>query len=359
MNHHHTSADGKPLRGAHPDFYIDEEWLALRTEDVLDPQLPIVDPHHHLWSRSKPYLVPELLEDLACGHNFRATVYVEAGFAYRADGDPRFASVGEVEYVNGIGALFASGYHGPVRACAGIVGRVDLSQGASAEEVLQACAARAPDRFRGIRHMAAWDGDPGVSQIMRPPPPHLMMDRQFREGFAKLAPMGLSFDAYCYHPQLPELISLVDAFPDTQVILNHTGTRVGEGPYAREPEETFRQWKASVQELAKRPNVVVKLGAMIGRLWGFPFIDRELPPLSHELAQAWKPYIETCIEAFGPQRSMFESNFPPDKAGCSARVLWNTFKRITAGFSEHERAQMFAGTATRVYRLPEQFAKPQ
>lgn len=356
MSHHETTADGKPRRGTHPLFFIDEEWLALRTEEVIAPDLPIVDPHHHLWDRAVPYLVPQLLQDLQCGHNLRGTVYVEAGFAYRADGDGRLASIGEVEYANGVGALFASGYHGALRACAGIVGRVDLSLGASAEEVLQACIMRAPDRFRGIRHMVAWDPSPRVSQLMKPPPPHLMMDRRFREGFARLAPLGLSFDSWCYHPQLPELLNLVDAFPDTRVIVDHAGGRIGEGPYALQQDEVFRQWKGGMQELALRPNVFVKIGGLVGRLGGLPFIDGELPPTSDDLARAWKPYIETCIEAFGSQRSMFESNFPPDKSGCSARVLWNAFKRVTSGCSSTEKADLFAGTAIRAYRLPEVLA---
>jgi L-fuconolactonase len=277
---------------------------------------------------------------------------------YRAEGDPRYASVGEVEYANGVGAAFASGYYGNVRACAGIVGRVDLTLGALAEDVMQACMSRAPDRFRGIRHMAAWDPSAEVSQLMCPPPKDLLMDKRFREGFAKLGSLGLSYDSWCYHPQLPQLIDLVDAFPDTRVVVNHVGGRIGEGPYASRQDEVFRDWKASMQALARRPNVFVKLGGLGGRLTGFPFIDRDMPPTSEELVPAWKPYVETCIEAFGADRSMFESNFPPDKAGVSARVLWNAFKRLAAGCSDAEKAQLFAGTAIRAYRLPEALGQP-
>jgi len=351
MNGGHSTS--RPVRGAHPDFFIDEAWLALHDETVIEPDLPIVDPHHHLWARSAPYLAPQLLKDLQCGHNFRGTVYVEAGFGYRADGDPHFASVGEVEFANGVGALFASGFYGCVRACAGIVGHVDLSRGAAAEDVLHACIARASDRFRGIRHMTAWDPSPQVSQLLKPPPPRLMLDRQFRAGFARLAPLGLSFDAWCYHPQLPELLNLVDAFPDTVVIIDHAGGRIGEGPYAGCQKDVLRAWTSALRALAERPNVFIKIGGLIGRLGGMPFIDRETPPTSRELAQAWKPYVQTCIEAFGTQRAMFESNFPPDKGGCSARVLWNAFKHITANYSMTEKADLFARTAARVYRLPE------
>lgn len=353
MTHADSGSFGsRPKRGVPPLLYVDEEWLGRRTEDVIDPGQPIVDPHHHFWDRHGAYLVPQLLQDLGAGHDIRGTVYVECGFMYRADGDPRFASVGEVEYVNGIAAAFASGYHGPARACAGIVGRVDLTLGEAAEEVIHACMARAPDRFRGIRNMAAWDPSPQVNTAMHPPPRDLFVDPRFRAGFAKLAPLKLTFDAWCYHPQLPQVIDLADAFPDTRIVVDHMGGRVGIGPYAARGDEVFREWKASIQALARRANVLVKLGGLGMRMSGFPFIDRDQPPTSAELAEAWGPYVETCIEAFGPSRAMFESNFPPDKAGCSARVLWNTFKRIVAGYSKSERADLFAGTAIRTYRLP-------
>jgi L-fuconolactonase len=345
----------QPRRGAPPHFHVDEDWLALHTEDVLEPELPIVDAHHHLWAG---YLVPDLLKDLRCGHNFRGTVYVEAAYQYRTEGDPRFASVGEVEYANRVGAEFATGVHGAVQACAGIVGRVDLSQGASAEEVLQACIQAAPERFRGIRHMVAWDAHPDVSKMRTPPPPDLLLDKRFREGISKLGPLGLSYDTWCYHPQLPQLLDLADAFPDTTIVINHTGGRLVQGPYAAKPDDTFQAWKASMRELGQRPNVFVKLGGLSMRLFGFTFIDREVPPSSDDLAPAWTPIIDTCIEAFGPGRSMFESNFSTDKGGVSARVVWNAFKRITKGYSDDERAQLFAGTAIRAYRLPAALGHP-
>ena len=344
----------KPLRGAPPHFHVDHEWLALRTEDVIDASLPIVDSHHHLWAG---YLVPDLLPDLQCGHNIRGTVYVEAAYKYRTEGDPRFASVGEVEYADEVGAEFESGVHGDVRACAGIVGRVDLSQGASAEEVLQACIAAAPERFRGVRHMVAWDAHPDVSKMRTPPPPDLLLDKRFREGIAALAPLKLSYDTWCYHPQLSQLLDLADAFPDTTIVINHTGGRLVQGPYASRQDETFHDWKRSMQELGRRPNVFVKLGGLNMRLFGFTFIDRDLPPTSEELAPAWRPIIETCIEAFGPGRAMFESNFSTDKGGVSARVVWNTFKRLTADYSDAEKAELFAGTAIRAYRLPAALAQ--
>lgn len=344
----------KVLRGAPPHHFVDDAWLALRDEAVLEPDLPIVDPHHHLWDRRPHslYLLPELLADITSGHLVRGTVFVECTSMYRADGDPRFACVGEVEFVNGIGAMSASGVYGPVRACAGIIGKVDLTQGAAAREPLEAMVAHAPERFRGIRHMAAWDESKEVSSLVRPPPPNLLPDPCFREGFACLAPLGLSFEGWVYHPQLQQVIDLADAFPDTTIVLNHMGGRAGLGPYKSRQEEVFASWSASIRDIAKRPNVQIKVGGIGMRLGGFDFLDRELPPTSAELAEAWGPYAAICIEAFGPQRVMFESNFPVDKACCSYRAMWNTFKLMAQGFSADEKKAMFAGNAVRTYRLP-------
>lgn len=340
-------------RGAPPLHLWDDEWLGLRTEDVIEPSLPIVDPHHHLWHRHDPYLPSELVKDLTSGHQVRGSVFIECGFMYRTDGDAAFSSIGEVEYVNGVAAAFAAGYYGNLRACSGIVGKVDLTIGSRAGGVLEACLARAPDRFRGIRQMASWDASPEVNMLMHPPPKELMMDKRFREGFAELAPLGLSFDAYCYHPQLPELIDLVDTFPNTRFIINHIGGLQRVGPYRESLESNFLHWKTNIISLAERPNTYVKVGGMGMRGLGFDFVDRDLPPTSEELSKAWQPFAETCIEAFGPDRSMFESNFPVDKASVSYRTLWNTFKRIVSEYSAEEKRDLFARTAINAYRLPE------
>jgi L-fuconolactonase len=339
-----------------PLFHIDEEWLVTRREEILEPSLPIVDPHHHFWVRSTPYLADHLGADLRFGHNIRATVYVGAWFALRKSADASFATIGEVVYANGMGALFASGHYSDTHACAGIVGKVDLTLGDFAAEVITACLARAPERFRGVRHMAAWDASPHVSQPMRRPPPGLTADRRFREGFSKLGSFGLSFDAWCYHPQLMELAALVDSAPITRVIIDHVGGRLGEGPYAGAERGVFQHWRASMQELARRPNVPVKIGGMMAHYIGTTIMDHEHPPSSLEPAALWRPYVETCIELFGPRRCMFESNFPPDKAGCSYAVLWNVFKRLAVHYSDDERWWLFSGTAMHAYRLPPEYS---
>jgi predicted TIM-barrel fold metal-dependent hydrolase len=327
------------------------DWLAQRVEQVLDPARPIVDPHHHLWDRGgQRYLIEEISSDLASGHNVVATVYVEARSMYRAQGPEAFRPVGEVEFANGAAAMSASGGYGPAAVCAGIVGHVNLLLGEGAQAVLEAEIAAGQGRFRGIRHSSAWDADADVAGMYATRPKGLLLDKTFRKGFACLAPLGLSFDAWLFHPQIGELTDLARAFPDTRIVLDHCGGPAGIGSYANR-REIFAGWKSSIQEIAKCPNVVVKLGGLAMRLLGYDFHERPLPPSSEELAAAWRPYIETCIEAFGPARAMFESNFPPDKGQCSYQVIFNAFKRISASCSEAEKTALFSKTASDFYRL--------
>ncbi len=329
-----------------------EDWLALHSEDVIDPGRPVVDPHHHLWERDgQRYMIEELAADLASGHNIVATVYVEARSMYRAAGPEALRPVGEVEFANGVAAMSASGGYGRTAICAGIVGHANLLLGDGAREVLAAEIAAGNGRFRGIRHSSAWHPDPDVAGMYANRPKGLLLDPVFRKGFACLAPLGLTFDSWLLHPQIPELADLARSFPDTQIILDHCGGPIGVGPYAGKREETFAVWKASILDIAKCPNVVVKLGGLAMRLLGFGFHERPRPPASEELAAAWQPYVETCIEAFGPGRCMFESNFPPDKGQCSYLVIFNAFKRLAEKYSEAEKTALFSGTASRIYRL--------
>jgi predicted TIM-barrel fold metal-dependent hydrolase len=329
-----------------------EDWLAQYTEEAIDPSRPIVDPHHHLWDRGgQRYLIEEMVADIASGHNIVATVYVEARSMYRAGGPEALRPVGEVEFVNGVAAMSASGGYGPTAICAGIVGHVNLLLGEGARAVLEAEIAAGQGRFRGIRHSSAWDADPGVAHMYASRPKGLLLDPTFRKGFGCLAPLGLSFDAWLFHPQIGELTDLARAFPETRIVLDHCGGPIGLGRFANRREETFVNWKASIREIAGCPNVVVKLGGLAMRLLGYDFHERPKPPSSEDAAAAWRPYIETCIEAFGPARCMFESNFPPDKGQCSYRVIFNAFKRMAAQYSETDKTALFSKTATEVYRL--------
>ena len=344
------------------------------TEPIIEPDVPIVDAHHHLWflsesvlatmekedniaaralapgfRRNSRYLFDEFVADLNSGHNVRATVFVDAHAMYRARGPEVLQSVGEIEFVNGVAAMSASGVFGEAQACAGIVGGVDLRLGDAVEEVLRAHLCAGGARYRGVRSPIIFDAD---SQILgESGGPHVLRDATFRQGFKWLGTLGLSFDALLLEPQLPDLIDLARAFPETQIILNHVGAPVGVGRYAGQREQRFPLWCENIRILSRCANVVVKLGGFGIPFGGFEYSTSTSHATSLQLAIKWRPYIETCIEAFGAQRCMFESNFPVDAGVCAYPVLWNAFKRIVAGASRDEKSALFSGTAKRIYRL--------
>lgn len=345
--------------------------LRHQSEAILEPDLKIIDPHHHLWDlRPMVPLFPEphhpfiaaiapnayytfdaLHAHMTSGHNIVGTVYMECGAFYNGAYGDALKTVGEVEFVNGVAAQSASGLYGTARYCAAIVGHADLTRGAAAGEVLDALRAAAPHRFRGIRHHGAWDADPAVLGQPFHNPEGLYRDAAFREGFAELAKRGLTFDAWVLEPQLPDVIDLARAFPDQPICLDHCGTPVGVGSYKGKLPERFDTWAGNIRELARCENVAVKLG---GLAMAFCALPEEGPAAgygSEALADLWRPYVETCIEAFGPHRAMFESNYPVDHWGADYAVLWNAFKRLASGASAQEKAALFAGTAARFYGI--------
>lgn len=331
---------------------VREDWLARRSEQALDPGLPIIDPHHHLWDRPGwRYLLSELLADMGQGHNILATVFVQCRAMHRAEGPEEFRPVGETEFVNGIAAMSASGIYGPAKVAAGIVGHVNLMLGARARDVLEAHIQAGGGRFRGIRHISAWDPDPVLMNPAYQPPRDMFFRPEFREGFAQLAPLGLSFDAWLYHPQIPDLTALARAFPETRIVLDHVGGPLGIRDYAGRRDEVFSNWRAAMAELATCPNVHVKLGGLGMRINGMGFEEAADPPSSDTLVAAWKPWIDTTISLFGADRCMFESNFPVDKGSYGYGVFWNACKKLAAGASTAEKSALFSGTAARFYRL--------
>jgi L-fuconolactonase len=331
---------------------VRQAWLDRRKEPILEPGLPIIDPHHHLWIRpGSRYLFDDLLADTNSGHDIVATVYVQARSMYRETGPVELRPVGETEFVNGVAAMFASGILGRTRACSGIVGQADLMLGSRVEPVLTAHLRAGGDRFRGIRHITSWDADASINNPDYPSPPRLLGDKTFREGFSVLGRLGLSFDAQLYHPQISELADLAGVFPDVKIVLNHCGVPLGIGAYRGKRNEVFSQWAASIKALAAHPNVYVKIGGLGMRYNGLGFNEQTEPPSSEMVAVLCRPYIETCVEAFGASRSMFESNFPVDKVSYSYQVFWNACKLITKGAGATEKADLFAGTARRFYRL--------
>jgi predicted TIM-barrel fold metal-dependent hydrolase len=329
-----------------------QEWLDRTREEALEPELPICDPHHHLWDHERSrYLLDELLEDTGGGHNIAKTVFVECMAMYTEGAPEALAPVGETEFVQGIAAQSASGRYGSMRAAAGIVGFADLALGADVDAVLADHADASRNRFRGIRHASAWDASDAIRRSHTRPPPGLLGNAEFRKGFACLEKRGQSFDAWLYHPQIVELADLARAFPNVAIILDHVGGPLGIGPYAGKRAEVFAQWKDAIAELAACSGVAVKLGGLTMPICGFDWHKRDAPPGSAELAETLAPYYLYCIEQFGVDRCMFESNFPVDKASCSYTVLWNAFKRIAADFSPSARAALFHDTASRVYRI--------
>ncbi len=333
-----------------------EAWLAKVKEEALEPGLPICDPHHHLWDFRKGavqqrYLLDEMLADLAGGHNIVSTVFIECGAMFKADGPEAYRCVGETEFVNGIAAMSASGNYGKSRIAAGIIGTVDLRIGDAAADVLDAHIAAGGGRFRGIRRGAFWHASPEIQNHRTNPPEGLLLRDDFRAGFKHLGPRKLSFEVWCAHTQIQEATSLARAFQDTTIVLDHFGGPIGSGPYAGKHEEVFATWKTQIDELARCPNVVAKLGGLNMEINGYGWEQRPSPPTSTELTQATRRYFEHTIERFGANRCMFESNFPVDKLSCGYTVLWNSFKRFSKGYSADERAALFYGTAARVYRL--------
>lgn len=350
---------------------------ATAPEPIIDADLAIIDPHHHLWFRPEPviqalegdpglmtralmpafrrharYLLDEFLADLRSGHNVRATVYVEVHSMYRTSGPEALRSVGEVEFANGVAAMAASGAFGDIAICAGIIGSVDLRLGDAAKDIMLAHLQAGGGRYRGIRTQAVvFDPDPEALGPHSQGVPHLMLDPKFREGFRHLEPLGLSYDAWQLEYQLGELIDLAQAFPHTQIIVNHLGGLFGLGTHRGRSEQRYAQWRENMAALARCPNVAMKLGGLGMPTCALPSSLSTVPATSLELARDWRPYIESCIEAFGVGRCMFESNYPVDAATTSYAVLWNAFKRIVSGASAHEKAALFSETARRIYRL--------
>ncbi|QDL38675.1 amidohydrolase family protein [Rhodoferax sediminis] len=331
------------------------DWLARAVpEAAIEAELPIVDPHMHLWDHKSgyKYFVEEFARDVATsGHNVEATVYIECHSMYRASGPEHLKYVGETEFAVGMAAMAASGKYTSCRVAAGIVGFADLTQGERTRETLEAHIEAANGRFRGVRQRGKWDPDPVVRGPVSADRAGVFLDPEFGKGLDLLASMGLAFDASIFHPQLPDVAALARAHPDASIVVIHTGSPVGHSSYTGKEAEVHATWLAGMKELAKCPNVSIKMGGLLMCLGNFDFSIADAPPTSERLAQLWRPYIEPCIELFGAHRCMASSNFPVEKAGVPYGTIWNTFKRLTAGCSADERKMIFSGTARRVYRL--------
>ncbi|OGO23232.1 MAG: amidohydrolase [Chloroflexi bacterium RBG_16_50_9] len=328
-----------------------ETWLKTTMEEAIDPGLPICDPHHHLWYHTHHgYSLKNFLGDAVGGHNIVQTVYVESWLMLKNTWPPEKQPASETELVQNMVKQNAAGKLGKTNVAAGIVGFADLTMGDAVNSVLESHLSASEERFRGIRQACAWDASGDIKSPW-PTPRGLMTDPMFRKGFACLHKYGLSFDAWAFHPQLPELLDLARDFPETTIVLNHIGGPLGVGPYAGRAAEVFNEWKRAIMVLASCHNVFVKLGGLGMELCGFGWHRQGTPPGSAELAEKMAPYYLWCIEQFGANRCMFESNFPVDRMSYSYTVIWNAFKRVSKDFSNEERRFLFHDTAARAYRL--------
>jgi predicted TIM-barrel fold metal-dependent hydrolase len=276
---------------------------------------------------------------------------MEAGSMYRERGPEEMRPVGEVEFANGVAAMCDSGIFGKTRVAAGIVGHADMMLASRVEPVLTALMRAGGDRFRGIRHGVPWDADPATARPNSPIVAGMLADKKFREGVAAVGRLGLSYDAFLYHPQINELADLASVLPNTRIVLNHVGGVLGLGSYRSKRDEIFARWASSIKALAARPNVFVKLGGLGQSYTSLRFDEDAEPPTSEMVAARFRPYIETCVGAFGTSRCMFESNFPVDKISYSYHVFWNACKLMAKGASSTEKADLFMGAAARCYRL--------
>ena len=324
------------------------------SEPILDPDLEIVDSHHHLFDRpTGRYMFEDYLADASAGHNIVASVYVETQAMARTYGPAQLRAIGEVEFANGVAAMSDSGGYGPCRVSAAIVGYADLTVGEPAGEFLDLALSTAPDRFRGVRQiLIEHPSEAPYRYITHRPPSGLIRRPGLVSGLRELGKRELTFDAAVLHHQLPELSRLADSVPETTMILNHLGLAIAMETNAEESNAIFRSWRDSLHDLARRPNVVCKIGGLGLPFWGFGLESRETKPGSDELAEIWRPYVETAVEAFGADRCMMESNFPPDARSCGFVPLWNALKSVTEAFSASERTALFSRTARRVYRIP-------
>lgn len=324
-----------------------------RDEIILDPDIPIIDSHHHLFDRpALRYMFEDYLADCRSGHRIVASVYSETQAFARTDGPEVMRPLGEIEFANGMAAVSASGVYGPIWICAGIVGHTDFRRGDAVAEFLDSAMQVAPDRFRGIRQTAIdHPSEAPYRFITHRPPRGIMQHPDFRKGYRHLGPRGLSYDAAVFDHQLPEVASLADAFPDTTIVLNHLGHMMGMDVDPSSHKEVFDRWHTWLRDLAQRPNVVCKIGGLGMPFWGFRLEERTDPIGYLELADLWRPFVETVIACFGPERCMMESNYPPDSRSAGFVPLWNALKHIVRHHSPEEKDSLFWRSAVNHYRL--------
>lgn len=326
-----------------------QAWIDKVAEDPIDPDLPICDPHHHLWldegHTGWPYTLDDLHRDTGAGHRVVRTVFLECHAEYRTEGPRHLRPVGETEFVVELAEQSAASGGAEIAA---IMGNADVSLGAAVEEVLAAHDEAGRGRFRGVRYITAQDPHPPLAMGTSA----AMDDPAYLDGVRTVGRMGFTYDAMVYHPQLPELVGVAQECPDTPIVIDHLGGVLGTGPYKDRRDEILAFWRDAMAALAACPNTYLKVGGIGMPMMGFRWDHQDQPATSDQLVEAWADPIRWVIDAFGPQRCMFESNFPVDKRGAGYVALWNAFKRIAADYSADEKRWLFHDTAATAYRIP-------
>ena len=335
-----------------------EGWINKVQEEIIDPDRKIIDPHHHLWhgpndpsgiQESYRYLLQDLWKDTESGHNIKKTIFIDCGQEYYSEGPERFKPVGETEFVVEI-AEQASEDKSKAQI-AGIIGHANMMLGSSVKEVLELHSEKGKGLFRGIRHAGGWDDDERVKNAHSHPTPHIYLEEKFQEGLQELSSLEMVFDTWHYHNQIKDLTKLAKSIPDLVIVHDHFGGPLGIGPYKGKREEIFDQWKEDINELSQCKNVFSKLGGLAMPVNGWDWHKREVPASSDEIVSEQSRYYLHTLECFGPERCMFESNFPVDKQSVSYHVIWNAYKKLTHEFSEQDKESLFYGTAEKVYKL--------
>lgn len=319
-------------------------------EEIVLPHLPVVDSHMHLWDRiGFDYFASEFLADVADGHDVRSSVYVECGMAYDAFSPDPMLAVDETRYAVKQAALGQGHTH---KLAEGILGAANLLLGDEIQPVLEAHVEAAQGRFRGVRFRVAFDADPEAGYHESGYLNENVLHRPELLASARiLARMGLTLELWGFHPQLADVKAFARKVPEVQIVLNHVGGPLGVGRYADMRKQVFAEWSQGMRALADEANVMVKLSGLgISRL-GLRQAGGQAHTTSDQLVAAWGPFVRHCVETFGPDRSIFGSNFPVDRATASYRTLLNAYKKMLLDLSDDELRAVFAENARRTYRL--------
>jgi L-fuconolactonase len=339
-----------------PHLPVRQEWLNQLIEDPILPNIPIIDPHHHLWDVGfGRYYIEELLEDInSSGHNIVSTVYIMSSSntkIYSKDGLEEFKPLTEIEFATSEGKRADLIPNNRVKVNASIVGSVDLTYGNKLQPVLEKAVNISEGRLKGIRMLLASHTDPRISSGAVKSDLGLMLHPNFIDGAKCVQDANLSLDFWIYHTQLNEMEKIARALPDLTIILNHIGGPIHIGEYEGKQAATHREWRSAMMRLSRIPNINVKLGGLGMAVNGAKFHNSKFPPNSVQLSDIWKPWIYETIDMFGFDRCMFESNFPVDKGSCSYGALWNAFKIIAKDMSDDEINKLFSKNAAKIYKI--------